>query len=1080
MCSDSLWNVLDTTVERFEDAWRQHGDAALEDFVPEPDCRYRRRVLVELVKVDQELRWAAGQHRLLEDYLRQWPELHDDDAVRKELFIAECQTRAALDLLPSQRELEARFPDWADDIDLQAIGQQVQAEGKSQPPQSAVDTCEPSPHDTPAQSPPAERWSIGESFGAQSRYTILGVLGEGGMGVVYRARDERLRREVALKIPRWNLPQVAELRERFHREVQMAAQLRHPHICQIFDAGQWQGNDYVTMEWIEGLPLSEWAKGRTIDPKQVATLVAKISDALESIHRIGIIHRDIKPANVMIGSNGQPRLMDFGLARLVSGHQAHDSVPDNSEFSGPALEQHPEEIGESDGADERGADEMLTRPGELLGTVAYMSPEQSLGQPVDVRSDIYSVGVLLYQLLTGRCPFQGSVSEVLRAIRKEDPPLPTRLRPDLPSALQAICLRAMAKNPDERYPSARHLAEDLKSYADRCNPRSPRLVAACLAGLLPAMLLMASLVIIIFHRDGPPTKIETPGTNRVRLRADSEPDEGTLPDAADVSGICPAAQTGWRSSRYDLRGSGHYPFPSTHPTSNTLAAYPWQPVSRGGPVTCIRTADLNRDGALELVVVEGNTLVVYDRWGNESWRADPVADSQVQIPEGRVPRISDIELIELEPKNGIGIAVLAGSRTRQGWCQRAPMMAVVYHHEGRPYSSFPVLDGIPGRPDFAFDFDGDGRDDLVFSTAAYRHPHAVCIYDIRTGKPLWRHDMADTIDVGGIGDVTGNGQHEILLIGAWDSHVDPPVGDYDSDHCYAVLFDAKGQRLWRQVYHHCLNGLLADLNGDGIPQIVVIHETQEAASVHVLDPATGEQVASLGGLNAGTYRSWAVAGFQGDGSAVHLALGDGRHLMQIGDEARILTRIEMPDARVLAANDLNGDGRIELVVAQEEELVILDAELIELARQPLEGRVQRAVISDLDNDGINEILLVAGQGEQARLEVLHFLPDEADQWLDRSHPGNVVIAFLEMQHQGQADQADTLVLPERRTKVRGKTSSVLELPLTFPLRIHASTRVDDSFVHLVDHPGTRFQLRFAESQWWITDILSDDVAAEPD
>jgi hypothetical protein len=178
---------------------------------------------------------------------------------------------------------------------------------------------------------------------------------------------------------------------------------------------------------------------------------------------------------------------------------------------------------------------------------------------------------------------------------------------------------------------------------------------------------------------------------------------------------------------------------------------------------------------------------------------------------------------------------------------------------------------------------------------------------------------------------------------------------------------------------------------------------------------------------------------------------------------------------VLAANDLNGDGRIELVVAQETDLVILDAGLIELARQPLDGIVQQAVISDLDNDGINEILLVVGEGEQARLEILHFQPDDAAQWPDRSYPGNVVIAFLEMQHQGQAEQADALVLPARRPAVRDKTRSVLEQPLTSPLRIHASTRVDDSVVQLVDYPGTRFHLRFAESQWWITDVTSDDV-----
>jgi hypothetical protein len=799
---------------------------------------------------------------------------------------------------------------------------------------------------------------------------------------------------------------------------------------------------------------------------------------LEAVHQIGIIHRDIKPSNVMIDSDGQPRLMDFGLARLVSGHEKHDSLPDNSEFSGLVPEQPPEETGESSEADDPGAGEMLTRPGAILGTVAYMSPEQSLGQPTDARSDIYSVGVLLYWLLTGRCPFQGSVAEVLRAIRKDVPPAPASLRPGLPRALQAICLRPMAKHPDERYPTARDLAADLRRYVQRSGRRPRRLVATSLLGLF-SVLLLAGVVVRIYHREGPPTEIVVPEGSRVQVSADGRtvdvrPGDGLMP-VPDEAAV-PASQTGWRSSRYDLYGSGYYPFPSKRRTGNTLASYPWQPVSRIGPVQCIRTADLNRDGYLQLVVVEGNTIAVYDRWARESWRRDPVVDSGVEIPSGRVPGISDAELIDLRPEQGVGIAVLAGSRTLKGWCQQAPMKGVVYHHEGRLTKSFRVLDGIPGRPDFAFDFDGDGRDDFVFSTDAYRHPHAVCIYDIQTGEQLWRYDMADTIDVGGIGDVNGNGQREIFLIGAWDSHVDPAVDDYDSDHCYAVLFDAQGQQLWRQVYHDCLNGLLADLDGDGIPQIVVIHQTQDEASVHILDPTTGEQVASLRGLNAGMYRSWAVADLRGDGSGVQLALGDGRNLMLIGDRAEILGRIEMPDARVLAANDLNGDGRIELVVGQETHLVVMDAELTELARQPLDGRVQRAAISDLDNDGINEILLMVGEGEQARLEILHFQPDDTAEKRARSHPGNVVAVFLELQRQGLSAQAAELVLPEFRAVVQDMTPAVLDRSMNAPLRTHASTYIDDSQVELVDEPTTRFHLRFAESQWWITNIVLDDAA----
>ena len=725
MCNHSDWELLDDLVERFEEAWREQGVASLEAFVPSTDSLHRQRVLVELVKVDQEFHWAAGRPRRLEDYLDDWPELRDDDDVLLELLEAECRTRAALGSLPQRSELEARFSEWADRLDLEAIAEQARADEPSRPTQSLVDTPRLGKQQTHSAPGTVRLLSTGDAFGSESRYTILGVSGVGGMGVVYRARDELLKREVALKIPRRNLSRSPEVLDRFRREFQAAARLQHPNICHIYDAGQWQEDVYVTMEWIEGVPLSEWARGRVIDPPQAAELVAKISDALAAVHQLGIVHRDIKPGNVMMGVDGQPRLMDFGLAK-----RTEDERPGGD--GAPSVEETQRRLSEQGngipGADASVADVMLTSPGMIVGTVAFMSPEQTLGQPADARSDIYSVGVLLYWLLTGRCPFQGSVAEVLRAIRKDEPAQLASLRPGLPHALQAICLQAMAKHPDGRYSSAQELAADLRRYVQRSRRQPKRLMAACLLGL--CSVLLAGIVVRIYHEQGPPTEIKVSEGSRVQVSADGRTVDvwpGDVLAAPPDEAAVPASQTGWRSSRYDLYGSSYYPFPSRRRTGNTLAPYPWQPVSRVGSVRCVRTADLNGDGYLQSVVVEGNTIAVYDRWAGESWRRDPVVDSGVEIPDGRVPCIAGIELIALGPGQGVGIATLAGSCTPDGWCQRAPMMAIVYYHDGRVWRRFPVLDGFPGAPDCSFDFNGDGRLDLVFSTFAYRHPHAICV-----------------------------------------------------------------------------------------------------------------------------------------------------------------------------------------------------------------------------------------------------------------------------------------------------------------------------------------------------------------
>jgi serine/threonine protein kinase len=264
-----------------------------------------------------------------------------------------------------------------------------------------------------------------ESFG---RYQVVRLLGQGNMGAVYLAYDPRLERHVALKTP--FLGSNPTTVERFYREARAAAQLRSPYICTVFDVGQTAGIYFVSMAFIDGQPLDRIiADGKLKDLRRIADITKKIARGLQKAHEQGIMHRDLKPANVMIDSDGEPVVMDFGLARKVD------------------------------------EDTLLTTPGKILGTPAYMSPEQVEGDPKNIghSTDIYSLGVVLYQMLTGRVPFQGSFTSILRNISSERPQKPSSINPDLAvdAPLERICLKMMAKSAAERFPTMATVAEAL-------------------------------------------------------------------------------------------------------------------------------------------------------------------------------------------------------------------------------------------------------------------------------------------------------------------------------------------------------------------------------------------------------------------------------------------------------------------------------------------------------------------------------------------------------------------------------------------------------------------------------------------
>lgn len=402
--------------------------------------------LAAVLRVDQRARWEAGEGIQAEAYLARYPIVQTQEDCALDLIYNEYLIRTRLGQSVEADEYTRRFPPFAATLRLQIELHRAMAGLVAGGPTSAGAVAMEATHiadqktlgvDTLATA--EQRTAVRGELAAEGipaefgRYRVERMLGRGGMGTVYLAYDTQLDRPVALKVPRFGDFIDQRLLERFYREARIAANFAHPHLCPVYDVGQIGGVHYLTMPFLRGDSLSAvLRRERPLDQRQAARWACQVARALAVAHAAGVVHRDLKPANVMLNEQGEPVVMDFGLARRDS--------PRDPRLSSAAI----------------------------VGTPAYSPPEQIggdsalLGPP----SDVYSLGVMLYEMLTGRLPFSGTLQQIIKQVLVDEPAPPSRHRPDLDRALESICLKAMAKQPASRFQSMAAVAAALEGYLD--------------------------------------------------------------------------------------------------------------------------------------------------------------------------------------------------------------------------------------------------------------------------------------------------------------------------------------------------------------------------------------------------------------------------------------------------------------------------------------------------------------------------------------------------------------------------------------------------------------------------------------
>ena len=447
-------------------------------------------------------------------------------------------------------------------------------------------------------------------------YEILAPLGAGGMGEVYRARDPRLGREVALKVLPEELSADKDRLSRFEQEARSASALNHPNIITIYEIGQVEHVSYIAMELVDGKTLRELSASDPLPVRRAIGIAVQVAEGLAKAHSAGIVHRDLKPENVMVSKDAFVKILDFGLAKLVE--------PESGELSAMPTLARPE-----------------THPGTVLGTVGYMSPEQASGQPLDFRSDQFSFGSILYEITTGQKAFaRKTAAETMSAIIREEPEPLGKLRPELPPPLRWIVERCLAKDPEERYASTRDLARELAGVRDHISevssgaealigtPGRPgrRLMPLLAAGLVLAGLVAGAVVAVNLWKRPP---AQAPSFHRLTFRSGQTGNARFAPDGQTI--VYGATWKGEPERMYSTRLDSPESRPFDFSEADILA------ISSSGEMALLLGDNQGR-GVLARAPLAGGAareVVVGVPYASADWTPDGRELAVVRIVEGK-------------------------------------------------------------------------------------------------------------------------------------------------------------------------------------------------------------------------------------------------------------------------------------------------------------------------------------------------------------------------------------------------------------------------------------------------------------